>query len=134
MEELKKSESNIIKFIKDSLKGSEINYVNGELPVMHEMRSLTKSSVPTPTFLKSEKKSTIFKTLGVILGVILLLLLLYKLIIVYFPTILDSLKNQIKEIKNKVEDLMGIVKKDIVKIETKLNPMFNTTSFVFIDL
>ena len=48
MEELKKSETNIIKFIKDSLKGSEIEYVNGELPVMHEMRSLTKHSVVTP--------------------------------------------------------------------------------------
>ena len=128
MEELKKSESNIIKFIEDSLKGSEINYVNGELPVMHEMRSLTKTSTPMPSFLKNESKPTIFKTVGVILGVILLIVLLYKLIIVYFPTILDSLKKQMKEIKNKLDDLMGIVKKDIVKIETKLNPMFNTSN------
>ena len=124
MEELKKSESNIIKFIEDSLKGSKINYVNGELPVMHEMRSLTKTSPPTLSFIKSKPNPIlpIFK----LLGVLLLLFLLYKLIIVYFPTILDSLKPQIKKIKNKVDDLMGIVKKDIVKIETKLNPMFNT--------
>lgn len=126
MEELKKAEVNIVNFISDSLKNSKINYVNGELPIMDEMRTLSDKSLksaspsPNPKLSLSKPNPTISIVLKLI-GVLLLLFLIYKIIITYFPTI-------IKDIKNKINDIYGIVEKDVVKIETKLNPMFNTSN------
>lgn len=123
MESFKKSESNIVNFIKESLKNSEIKYVNGELPVMHEMRNLSSSpsspSSPLSPSLTFSKLPSLtlprpFSIILKLIGVFLVIFLIFK--IVNSP------------IKDKLKTLLGTVEKDIKRIEIIHNPMFNTSN------
>uniref|UniRef100_A0A6C0HR65 Uncharacterized protein n=1 Tax=viral metagenome TaxID=1070528 RepID=A0A6C0HR65_9ZZZZ len=123
MEELKKSESNIFNFITNSLKGSEINYSNGNLPVMDKMRTLgqTTSLSPSPSFFSSispqSKQSSLPNVLKLV-GVLLLLFLIFKIAQHYL--LFDKVNNGLKTV-------VRVVEKDLSKIGIK-NPLFNTSN------
>lgn len=117
MDKLKKSGENVTNFIIDSLKGNTVSeYVNGELPIMPEMRNLSPSTKPTD-FVENETQNEFARTLLKAVGFLLLIFVIYKFLQTY-PDIMTKLKS-----------IFGIVETEIKKIKNIIaNPMFDSSN------
>ena len=109
MDKFKKSGENVVNFIVDSLKGDKpTSFVNGKLPILPEMRTLTNSVKNIPQNWSFGPVKTLLK----ILGVLLLLFVIYKILeMTNFQSIFGAVEKEIKAVKKNV-----------------LNPMFDVSN------
>lgn len=117
MDKFKKSEENVMKFITESLKGKNpVEYINGKLPIMTEMRNLNPTSNVT-SYAKPQLDTKFFSILGTIIGILLLLFIIYKLFEL-FPDIFPDMP--------KFKNILGDLETDVIK--TFPNPMFDASN------
>jgi len=114
MDKLKKSGDNVTNFIIDSLKGkNSVEYVNGKLPVMPEMRNLNPSiKIETPF---QKEGSNVLQNVMKFLALLLILFIIYKLLQTQ-PDIMTKIKSIFVNVEEKIKS---------IKIP---NPMFDASN------
>lgn len=114
MDKFKKSEENVVHFIIDSLKGTNaVEYINGKLPSMPEMRNLNPNIKPIENPVL--QTDTTFLNIMKFLGFLLILFVIYKLLQTY------------PDIMTKIQSIFGTVEKKIKSIKIT-NPMFDASN------
>ena len=105
MDKFKKSGENVVTFIIDSLKGkNSVEYVNGKLPIMPEMRNLNPSTTVESPVLQTKVSENILQNVMKFLALLLILFIIYKLLQTR-PDIMSKIKSIFVNVEEKIKSI-----------------------------